>query len=1279
MIRCLSLLLCIIPLSFSQAANYYWVGGSGDWTDAASHWATSPGGSTFHTQAPGPNDNVFFDGNSFPGAGQTVTVGVNPANCLNMDWTGVGNKPKLLITASGVLDIYGDLTLVAGMGLEFAAQFSSRIRMQATTVGKTVTTAGQDMVNLRFEGSGSWILQDALMSSSELFVTGGSLDANDQDITASTFFINNSGVSLDLSNSQVTASTIRIFSNPSVTLTNSTVTATEVDITQSGLQFNVLELTGNLPSLDGKALVFETLRLSGTTRTEIYGSHTINTLLSATESGSLVQVQAGRTLNINGNMESLGGSCADLITWRSDNSGVAFTISKSSGNVTVSNVIFQDIHGSGGASFTANSSVNLGNTTGWTINAPLSQTYFWIADNGGDWSNGNNWSLSTGGSPAGCTPTALDNVVFDANSFNSAAAQPVVLVDNTLQLAHDMSWSGVLNTPIMRIPSLTRLEIYGDLSLTPGMEIDFVTSSSSQLWMKAGGPVNIESAGLDLVNFRLDGFGGTFTLQDALTSSHELFIIDGTLDLDGFDLNARNLNISSSGAALDMADANVSATFQFRVSSISSLQTTNSYLTTNRLIIIPPFLTFNMVLINGVSGSISGTDLSFTDLTVESSGITTISGSHTISGELFLNNPGGTVEFQANRTISLGAFGSKAGDCGDQIRLISNNDGSVFTFDFTGASLPLPADNSFLILQDSRVLNGPFEVDASVDLGNTPGWVINPASSKHFFWIGNGGDWDDPSHWSLTSGGTSAKCIPTVNDDVTFDRNSFSAANQEVLVPSDDFHCRNMEWVGFGVEAITDQPTFRLSSLASLYIHGSLYLANPTQMTYAVNSEFGSKLWMVSRTPGQSIRTGGLDLINLRFDGEGGSWSLSDDLFASTELFLIKGALNVDGLELTGDFFSMSSGTSLSIVSSLFDFRRITLNSSNINATGSQTYANMLSANATGIILDDVQISGSDPTLSASGLNVNDLRVGGLDQISLLGNILVQGNLELLTAGSTVILGSGNTLEFVGDILSNALPGNRINIRSSTPGSQAFLRKTSGTVCLENLNIRDSDAGGGATFGAVNSTDEGNNSGWIFSADASCEIFLPVECADFRARLIHDRQINLEWTTWTEQNNRGFEVQRSQEATPFKTIAWIDGAGNSQQPIAYDFMDDQPKGIAGGTLYYRLLQIDQDGQENQTCDIVSIELEKDTDSQMRISPNPMVNATSLEWEQRRAGPVSITIMDAFGRPYWSNILTGSQGPQRSVLEVSDWPNGCYSIRLKLPDGAIRIGRLVVNH
>jgi hypothetical protein len=66
-------LLLFLFLGFkSSALNYYWIGGSGNWSDLT-HWSTNSGGSVLHSQIPTAIDDVFFDGNSFNDAGQTVT------------------------------------------------------------------------------------------------------------------------------------------------------------------------------------------------------------------------------------------------------------------------------------------------------------------------------------------------------------------------------------------------------------------------------------------------------------------------------------------------------------------------------------------------------------------------------------------------------------------------------------------------------------------------------------------------------------------------------------------------------------------------------------------------------------------------------------------------------------------------------------------------------------------------------------------------------------------------------------------------------------------------------------------------------------------------------------------------------------------------------------------------------------------------------------------------------------------------------------------------------
>src|SRR5678816_3095058 len=106
----------IFLVSFSQlsiATDYYWVGGSGAWSDYAHHWATSSGGTVFHVTVPSPNDDVFIDSNSFPVTGDTLFLDTTITNCHDMDWSGVTNTP----TISGNINlwIYGSFTLSPGM------------------------------------------------------------------------------------------------------------------------------------------------------------------------------------------------------------------------------------------------------------------------------------------------------------------------------------------------------------------------------------------------------------------------------------------------------------------------------------------------------------------------------------------------------------------------------------------------------------------------------------------------------------------------------------------------------------------------------------------------------------------------------------------------------------------------------------------------------------------------------------------------------------------------------------------------------------------------------------------------------------------------------------------------------------------------------------------------------------------------------------------------------------------------------------------------------------
>ncbi len=59
-------------------------------------------------------------------------------------------------------------------------------------------------------------------------------------------------------------------------------------------------------------------------------------------------------------------------------------------------------------------------------------------------------------------------------------------------------------------------------------------------------------------------------------------------------------------------------------------------------------------------------------------------------------------------------------------------------------------------------------------------FTLKVNSQTTLYWKGGAGNWSDGTKWSLTSGGSSANIIPTINDTVYFDNNSFSGIGQTI-------------------------------------------------------------------------------------------------------------------------------------------------------------------------------------------------------------------------------------------------------------------------------------------------------------------------------------------------------------------------------------------------------------------------------------------------------------------------------------------------------------------
>jgi hypothetical protein len=114
-----------------------------------------------------------------------------------------------------------------------------------------------------------------------------------------------------------------------------------------------------------------------------------------------------------------------------------------------------------------------------------------------------------------------------------------------------------------------------------------------------------------------------------------------------------------------------------------------------------------------------------------------------------------------------------------------------------------------------------------------------------------------------------------------------------------------------------------------------------------------------------------------------------------------------------------------------------------------------------------------------------------------------------------------------------------------------------------------------------------------------------------------------------EQNNKGFEIQRSTDASNWTVIGFVSGAGNSQVNRDYRYTD---KNLANGTYYYRLRQVDFDGK-SQTSKIASLTITGAfTLELLQNHPNPVINSTTIEMIIPQSCRVQLILYDQVGRP-----------------------------------------------
>lgn len=166
---------------------------------------------------------------------------------------------------------------------------------------------------------------------------------------------------------------------------------------------------------------------------------------------------------------------------------------------------------------------------------------------------------------------------------------------------------------------------------------------------------------------------------------------------------------------------------------------------------------------------------------------------------------------------------------------------------------------------------------------------------------------------------------------------------------------------------------------------------------------------------------------------------------------------------------------------------------------------------------------------------------------------------------------------------------------------------------------------------------------------------LPVELTSFSAEA-RGEAAHLAWTTASEHNNAGFEVEASADGRAFRRLGWVPGQGNSGRAHSYQFDDGTLAATPGPQVYYRLRQLDTDGTATFSP-VRTVAVPAGRSPQLQVWPNPAHGSFTVGGA---APGQPVELLDLAGRILLRAALP-AEGPLQLTLPAGLAP-GLYVVR-----------------
>ncbi len=261
-----------------------------------------------------------------------------------------------------------------------------------------------------------------------------------------------------------------------------------------------------------------------------------------------------------------------------------------------------------------------------------------------------------------------------------------------------------------------------------------------------------------------------------------------------------------------------------------------------------------------------------------------------------------------------------------------------------------------------------------------------------------------------------------------------------------------------------------------------------------------------------------------------------------------------------------------------------------------------------------------------------------------------------VTQGSTA---SGISLPFATPLIS-INPGDTVGVamRFNTVGPRYYGTGTPPYGNYSNASLR-------IITGDVRSAPFTTTGSFFTSRELVGEIYynatiIPVELASFTASA-GINSVTLKWSTASETNNNGFEVQR-RSGEGFVSVGFVSGKGTTTEVQNYTYVDNQ---LVPGTYTYRLKQVDYDGTFEYSNEIEVDVLAPKEFALNQNFPNPFNPNTMITFSLAVDAKVTLKVFDILGQEVMTLVNSNlSSGAHEYNFDASNFNSGVYFYRIE---------------